>query len=53
MAARKKSSSTGKIHRVHKQLHAPVHNMVGYLALLLLAIVVLVLVYSLQWYIIP
>lgn len=31
----------------------PVHVMVGYITLLALSVVVLVLVYSLQWYIVP
>lgn len=31
----------------------PVHGLIGYGTLLVLAIVVLVLVYSLQWYIVP
>jgi len=35
------------------RLELPVHNLVGYGVLLVLALVVLVIVYSLQWYIIP
>lgn len=34
----------------HKKLEEPVHNMLGYGVLLLLALVVLVMVYSLQWF---
>lgn len=34
-------------------LDKPVHGLIGYGTLLLLAIVVLILVYSLQWYIVP
>lgn len=37
----------------HKKLEEPVHNMLGYGALLLLAITVLILVYSLQWFVTP
>ncbi|MDQ5900985.1 MAG: hypothetical protein QG600_563 [Patescibacteria group bacterium] len=36
----------------HKKLEDPVHNLVGYGALFVLALVVLVIVYSLQWYIV-
>ncbi len=34
----------------HKKLEEPVHNLVGYGALLLLALIVLIMVYSLQWF---
>ncbi len=36
----------------HKKLEQPVHNLIGYGVLLLLALVVLVMVYSIQWFII-
>ncbi|GIW61713.1 MAG: hypothetical protein KatS3mg089_0565 [Patescibacteria group bacterium] len=36
----------------HKKLEEPVHNLVGYIVLFALALVVLVLVYSLQWFIV-
>jgi hypothetical protein len=56
MAAKKKSVKTKRTvrtYRVHERLEQPVHNLVGYGALLLLALVVLVIVYSLQWFIVP
>jgi len=42
-----------KLPKTKSRLESPVHGMIGYGVLLALAIVVLVLVYSLQWYIIP
>lgn len=58
MAAKKKTvktkaKSTARTYRVHERLEQPVHNLLGYGVLLLLALVVLVIVYSLQWFIVP
>lgn len=40
-------------HKTKSRLEEPVHNLIGYGVLLLLSVVVLAIVYSLQWYIIP
>ena len=51
MAKKKKSAPIHK-RGYHKKLEEPVHNLVGYGVLLVLALVVLVMVYSLQWFIV-
>jgi len=48
--AKKKTPSTTPSKNIFE---TPVHGLIGYGTLLLLSIVVLILVYSLQWYIIP
>jgi hypothetical protein len=48
--AKKKSTGDSPTKNIFER---PVHGLIGYTTLLLLAIVVLVLVYSLQWYIVP
>lgn len=56
MAAKKKTVKTKakpRTYRVHERLEQPVHNLLGYGVLLLLALVVLIIVYSLQWFIVP
>lgn len=48
----KKKAAPRKL-AIDRKLESPVHNLVGYGVLLALALVVLAIVYSLQWYIIP
>ena len=52
--AKKTSLNTHTHKPSHKtRLEQPVHNLIGYGVLLLLSLVVLIIVYSLQFYIIP
>lgn len=52
MAKSKRKASPHK-RGYHKRLEEPVHNLLSYGVLLILALVVMVMVYSLHWFINP
>lgn len=51
--AKKKTTTPLRKATLNVGLERPVATLLGYIVLLLLAIVVLLIVYSLQWFIIP